>query len=180
MPKIKKGLEVKIKSASKIKKLNFHPEYMKYLLKIADKYVMIKRAFRDPANRGSGPLDQFEVDGYPLYRGDSGFDELIIDKIQSEEIKMSNENIVQQIIDKTNEGKDDNPKIYKLQWASGHQNILSLTEAVEVVNRWANQKGWQWIKIVNTENNKQQVVYESATRIGRKLNKLNEDMLTAE
>ena len=91
---------------------------------------------------------------------------------------MSNKSIVQQIIDKTNEGKEDNPNIYKLHWASGHQNTVSLNEAVEVVNRWANKTGWQWIKIVNVETNKQQVVYESATRIGRKLNQLNEDMLS--
>ena len=86
-----------------------------------------------------------------------------------------------QIIDKTNESKkDDNPRIYRLKWASGQNNVVSLNEAIETVNRWANQKDWGWIRIINTETNKQQIVYESATRIGRKLNKLNEDMLTAE
>lgn len=85
---------------------------------------------------------------------------------------MGNENIVQKIIDETNSKKVENPRIYKLQWASGHQNIVSLNEAVEVINRWANQKGWQWIKVINTETSKQQVIYESANRIGRKLNEL--------
>jgi hypothetical protein len=86
---------------------------------------------------------------------------------------MSKEDIVQQIIDKTNSQKEENPRIYKLQWASGHQNIVSLKEAVEVVNRWANHKDWQWIKVVNTETGKQQVIYESTNRVGRKVNELN-------
>jgi hypothetical protein len=93
---------------------------------------------------------------------------------------MSSENIVQKIIDETNSQKGANPRIYRLKWASGQNNVVSLNEAIETINRWANQKDWDWIKIINTETNKQQVVYESATRIGRKLNKLNADMLTAE
>jgi hypothetical protein len=86
---------------------------------------------------------------------------------------MSSENIVQQIIDKTNENKKDNPRIYRLKWASGQNNVVSLDEAIETINRWANQKNWNWIKVINTETNKQQVVYESQTRIGKKLNELS-------
>ena len=79
--KIKKGLTVKIKSASDIDKYNFTDAYKKYLKQIAGKTVKIKRAFRSPRNRGFGPLEEFEVEGYELYNGNNGFDALIIDKI---------------------------------------------------------------------------------------------------
>jgi len=82
------------------------------------------------------------------------------------------ENIVQKIIDETNENKEDNPRIYRLQWASGHNNVVSMTEAIETINRWANQKDWGFIKVINTETGKQQVVYESSTRIGKRINEL--------
>lgn len=175
--KMKKGMTVKMMSSAEMKKHALHPDYMKYNLKIAGKTVVIKRAIKSLYG------DSIEVEGYPLYRGDSGFDEILIKSLVSEnriqgEIKMSNENIVQQIIDKTNESKKgDSPRIYRLKWASGHSNVVSLNEAIETINRWANKKDWDWIRIINTETNKQQVVYESATRIGRKLNKLNEDLL---
>ena len=84
--RIKKGLVVKIKPESEIRKYNFHPQYMKYNLQISDEIVEIKRAFRDPISR-YGPLSKFEVDGYDLYSpyrevsGSSGFDDVIIDKV---------------------------------------------------------------------------------------------------
>jgi hypothetical protein len=80
-PQIKKGLIVKIKSSYDIDKYNFTDDYKKYLKQIAGKTVKIKRAFRSTINRGYGPIEKFEVDGYKLYKGISGFDKLIIDKI---------------------------------------------------------------------------------------------------
>lgn len=84
---------------------------------------------------------------------------------------MDYKNVVQQIIKKTDQ-KIKIPKIYKLQWASGQQSILSLTETTDTINRWLNhQKDWQWIKVVNLDMNKQQVIYENESphRIGKKL-----------
>ena len=90
------------------------------------------------------------------------------------ECKMSNyEDVVKNIIGKTNSKKDQNPKIYRLTWASGQNNVVSMNEAIETINRWANQKDWQWIRVVNTETKKQQIVYESSNHIGKRLNELS-------
>jgi len=87
---------------------------------------------------------------------------------------MSNyEDVVKNIISKTNSRKDQNPRIYRLTWASGQNNIVSMNEAIETINRWANQKGWAWIRVVNTETKKQQIVYESSNRNGKRLNELS-------
>lgn len=90
---------------------------------------------------------------------------------------MSNDSVVQAIINKTKGSENDTQKIYRLYWASGHNNVVSLDEAVETINRFANQSNWQWIRIVNTETNNQQIVYESKAQVGKALNTLNKDMI---
>ena len=78
--RLKKGITVQIKSEDEIRKYNFHPNSMAYNLQLAGKIVDIKRAFRNPMNRGFGPIDSFEVEGYRHYILGQGFDDIIIDK----------------------------------------------------------------------------------------------------
>jgi len=80
--------------------------------------------------------------------------------------------VVKNIISKTNDSKSPNSRIYRLTWASGQNNVVSVNEAIETINRWANRAGWEWIRVVNTETKQQQVIHESSTRNGKKLNSL--------
>lgn len=72
-------------------------------------------------------------------------------------------------------------KIYRLQWASGQKSTLvDHKEAVRRVNEWMNKIGWQWIRIVNEETQKHQVVREPAGTANRgflQIKKLDESML---
>jgi hypothetical protein len=69
---IKKGMKIKMMAASEMKKFALHPDYMKYNLKAAGKTFVIKRVIKSRSG------DSIEVEGYPLYRGESGFDEIMI------------------------------------------------------------------------------------------------------
>jgi hypothetical protein len=85
--KMKKGMTVKMMSAPEMKKYNLHADYMKYNLKVAGKTLVIKRVIKPPYR---GPADSFEVEGYPLYRDHSGFDEIFIKSLVKENIQGEN------------------------------------------------------------------------------------------
>lgn len=71
--------------------------------------------------------------------------------------------------------------IYRVYWKNGQRtNLVNHDEAVRRVNEWMNRLGWEWIKVVNTETKKQQIIYEPTSPANRgflHLKKLNEEML---
>jgi predicted GNAT family acetyltransferase len=87
--KLRNGLEVKIKSASEIQKLNMNEDYMKYNLQIAGKTVKIEKAFR---GEFGGAPSEFTVKGYKAFETRStgkprkGFTQSIIGDVVRDEV----------------------------------------------------------------------------------------------
>ena len=87
--KLRNGLEVKIKSASEIQKLNMNEDYMKYNLQIAGKTVKIEKAFR---GEFGGAPSEFTVKGYKAFETRStgkprkGFTQSIIGDVVRESV----------------------------------------------------------------------------------------------
>lgn len=97
---------------------------------------------------------------------------------------MKYQSVVDKIITESrkNENKMDSSKIYRLKWAGGAKtSLVNHDEAVRLVNEAMNKKGWQWVTIVNTENNKTQFIQEPISMLNRgflHLRRLNENMLS--
>ena len=87
--KLRNGLEVKIKSASEIQKLNMNEDYIKYNLQIAGKTVKIEKAFRGAFG---GAPSEFTVKGYEAFETNSsgkprkGFTQSIIGDVVRDEV----------------------------------------------------------------------------------------------
>lgn len=71
--------------------------------------------------------------------------------------------------------------VYRVKWASGHETgLVDHDEAISRINEWMNRTNWEWMRVVNTENKQQQIVYEPKSASNRgflHLKKLNENML---
>ena len=87
--KLRNGLEVKIKSADEIKKLNISEDYMKYNLQIAGQTVKIEKAFRGVFG---GAPSEFTVKGYEAFETRStgkprvGFTQSIIGSVTGSDV----------------------------------------------------------------------------------------------
>ena len=87
--KLRNGLEVKIKSASEIQKLNMNEDYIKYNLQIAGKTVKIEKAFKGAFG---GAPSEFTVKGYEAFETNSsgkprkGFTQSIIGDVVRDEV----------------------------------------------------------------------------------------------
>ena len=87
--KLRNGLEVKIKSASEIQKLNISEDYMKYNLQIAGQTVKIEKAFRGVFG---GAPSEFTVKGYEAFETRStekprvGFTQSIIGSVTGSDV----------------------------------------------------------------------------------------------
>jgi hypothetical protein len=87
--KLRNGLEVKIKPASEIQKLNISEDYMKYNLQIAGQTVKIEKAFRGVFG---GAPSEFTVKGYEAFETRStgkprvGFTQSIIGSVTGSDV----------------------------------------------------------------------------------------------
>ena len=79
------------------------------------------------------------------------------------------------------ETKISDDKIYRIQWANGQKTgLVNHNEAVRKVNEWMNRFGWDWVRVINEDTNKIQVVREPSSKNNRgflHLKKLDENML---
>jgi len=71
--------------------------------------------------------------------------------------------------------------IYRIQWASGQKTApASHDSVIKQINEQMNRLGWQWLRVINEDTKKIQVVYEPKSASGRgflHLKKLDENML---
>ena len=79
------------------------------------------------------------------------------------------------------EVKPTDDKIYRIQWANGKKtNLVDHDGAVRKVNEWMNRKNWDYIRVINEQTKKIQVIYEPKNVQNRgtmHIKKLNEEML---